>query len=169
MAESIKSNRNYMIGSMAFLAGYNNHHLYTFIHTPENVSVIEVKSLANAQRNDGFNAIAKVNVDRTIGYTPGIGLKPFTKVPNYVKTVKLRRVSGEELAAKVEHNKRLIIELNGIVPDKTSEIISHINAKYNLGLTIQDIYDDVVKSAQFLIRFSKTSLAYVGYLPITVK
>ena len=30
-------------------------------------------------------------------------------------------------------------------------------------------YDDEIKSARFVIRFSKTSLAYVGFLPVTVK
>lgn len=166
---STKSNRNYMIGSSAFLVGYNNHHLYTFLHTPENASVIEVNSIPNAQRNDGFNTIAKVNIDRTVGYVPGIGLKPFTKTPHYVKSVKIKRISGEEVAAKLEHNKRLIVELNGVMPDKTNEVLDAINAKYHLGLKVEDVYNDDVKSAEFLIRFSKTSLAYVGYLPVTVK
>lgn len=166
---STKSNRNYMIGTNAFLVGYNNHHLYTFLHTPENASVIEVKQLSNAQRSDGYNAIAKVNIDRTVGYVPGIGLKPFTAKPNYVKTVKLNRISGDELAASHEHNKRLIADLNGVFPDKTSEVLAALNAKYNLGIKLEDIYDDEIKSARFVIRFSKTSLAYVGFLPVTVK
>lgn len=166
---STKSNRNYMIGSSAYLVGYNNYHLYTFLHTPENASVIEVNNIPNAQRNDGFNTIAKVNIDRTVGYVPGIGLKPFTKTPHFEKSVKIKRVSGEELAAKLEHNKRLIVELNGVMPDKTNEVLAAINAKYHLGLNVEDVYNDDVKSAEFLIRFSKTSLAYVGYLPVTVK
>lgn|SRR5574344_672680 len=166
---STKSNRNYMIGTNAFLVGYNNHHLYTFLHTPENASVIEVKQLPNAQRNDGYNAIAKVNIDRTVGFVPGIGLKPFTKIPNYVKSVKLKRITGEELAAQHEHNKRFIVELNGVFPDKAVEVLNALNAKYGLGIKPEDIYNDDVKSAEFLIRFSKTSLAYVGYLPVTVK
>ena len=166
---STKSNRNYMVGTNAFLAGYNNHHLYTFLQTPENASVIEVNAIPNAQRNDGYNAIAKVNIDRTVGYVPGIGLKPFTAKPNYVKTVKLKRISGDELAAAREHTKRLVVDLNGVFPDKTAEVIPALNAKYNLGLKVEDIYDDEIKSAQFVIRFSKTSLAYVGFLPVTVK
>lgn len=166
---SSKSNRNYMIGTTAFLAGYNNHHLYTFLHTPENASVIDVKSIPNAQRNDGYNAIARVNIDRTVGFVPGIGLKPFTRVPHYVKSVKLKRISGDELASKHEHNNRLIVDLGGIFPDKTSEVLAALNAKYNLGIKLEDIYDEEVKAAQFVIRFSKTSLAYVGFLPVTVK
>ena len=166
---STKSNRNYMIGSSAFLMGYNNYHLYTFIHTPENASVIEVNTIPNAQRNDGYNTIAKVNIDRTVGYVPGIGLKPFTKPANYVKPVKIKRIVGEELAAKVEHNKRLIVELNGVMPDKVVEVLPALNAKYKLGLNVEDVYNDDIKAAQFSIRFSKTSLAYVGYLPVTVK
>lgn len=166
---SVKSNRNYMIGTNAFLVGHNNHHLYTFLHTPENTSVIEVNTIPNAQRNDGYNTIAKVNIDRTVGYVPGIGLKPFVKVPNYVKSVKLKRISGSELAAMHEHNNRLIVELNGVFPDRTVEVIAALNAKYNLGLKVEDIYNDDVKSAEFTIRFSKTSLAYVGFLPVTVK
>ena len=166
---SSTSNRNYMIGTQAFLVGYNNHHLYTFLHTPENASVIEVKQLPNAQRNDGYNAIAKVNIDRTVGYVAGIGLKPFIDKPNYVKTVKLNRISGDELATKHEHNKRLIADLNGVFPDKTSEVLASLNATYGLGIKKEDIYDDEIKSARFVIRFSKTSLAYVGFLPVTVK
>ena len=164
-----KSNRNYMIGTHAFLVGYNNHHLYTFLHTPENASVIEVNTIPNARRADGFNAIAKVNIDRTVGFVPGIGLKPFAAVPNYVKDVKLKRISGDELAAKYEHNNRLIIDLGRVVPDKTIEALTAINAKYNLGIKPEDIYNDDVKASEFVIRFSKTSLAYVGFLPVTVK
>ena len=81
----------------------------------------------------------------------------------------LKYFGGDELAASHEHNKRLIADLNGVFPDKTSEVLAALNAKYNLGIKLEDIYDDEIKSARFVIRFSKTSLAYVGFLPVTVK
>ena len=165
---SIKSNRDYRIGSKDFLIGYNNYHLYTFVHTPDNASVIQVDAIPYSTSGDGYNAIAKVNIDRTVGYVPGIGLKPFTAKSNYVKTVKLKRVIGEALAEKLEPGKRLKLDFGGLVPDTTWELIEHINLKYDLGLSEEDIYDDEIKSAICTIRFSKTSLAYVGFLPITI-
>lgn len=163
------SNRNYMLGSKVFLRGINNQMLYTFVHTPDNASVIEVNQIPNPQRNDGFNAIAKVNIDRTIGYVPGLGLNKLANPATYVKEVYLKRITGDELAASKEVGRRLIVDLGGVQPSKVADILPALNAKYNLGISIQDIYNDDITSGVFSIRFSKVSLAFSGYLPISFK
>lgn len=160
--QTVTQGLDFMATSKEVLMANNNHKLLSFAVSEDNATLVQVKEDPTNPRK----AVAIMQIDRNVAFVEGMGLKPHN--PEFLTVrMKLTRIVGEEVAKELGVLGRLELVM-GVIPQKVADVIPTLQATYGLGITLTDVIDADVTGNRFGIRFSSSSAAYCGVLPVSI-